>query len=282
MELGMRTWMIVAVLGSLFVSAEFDSLIARSTGAAADWISIVLFCFLVWTAYAFKKNRHRPQTLMDALVHVTTAGFRASKPADLERAVTLAHEDLLQEQVALADVQNHATALAKGPMPYSTHDLASAAALAFFRNPQYQPLLAPFRTAACIRVANWANGDKVNPLLAGAFQETLGRVTAARNAAKTEPAPPDPITSQSYNDRVLSFLAEEFGPENGNILANHDGVRRIVKAYEADGLAAEQAAHYLALKLKWGPKDEAEMEIQKEVAAEFVKHGTCGRSNCGA
>jgi hypothetical protein len=95
----------------------------------------------------------------------------------------------------------------------------------------------------------------------------------AWDAKMDEAMAPSPASSRTYDDRVHAILTREFGAENGNILAKDNGVRRIIRAYEAEGLSAEQAAHYVALKLKCGPKNEAELEIQKELADEFEKHG---------
>ena len=101
----------------------------------------------------FKKKQ---PTMMDALIRTIYGANPPSKSADLERSITIAHEDLLFERVPLSEVKQKAGELFKGPIPYSTHDLAVSTALAFFKSPEYVPALQECQIAARLRVVNWA------------------------------------------------------------------------------------------------------------------------------
>jgi hypothetical protein len=85
-----------------------------------------------------------------------------SKSADLERSITIAHEDLLFERVPLSAVKRAASELFEGPIPYSTHDLAVSTALAFFKASEYVPELQECQIPARLRVVNWAKDGKVS------------------------------------------------------------------------------------------------------------------------
>jgi len=75
----------------------------------------------------FKK---KPPTVMDALIRTIYGANPLRKSADLERSITIGHEDLLSERVPLSEVKQRACELFKGPIPYSTHDPAVSTAFA--------------------------------------------------------------------------------------------------------------------------------------------------------
>lgn len=105
----------------------------------------------------FKKKQ---STVMDGVIRAIYGDNPPAKSADLERAITIAHEDLLAERVPLSEVKRVAGALAAGPMPYSTYDLAVAAALSFFKDPT---LRADFEevqiAAACLELDGRRQGS---------------------------------------------------------------------------------------------------------------------------
>ena len=105
------------------------------------------------------------------------------KSADLERAITLAYEDLLFEQIPLRDVQRLTTGLFNGPMPFSTHDLAVSTALAFFGTADNIERLAGCQLAARVRVLNWLKESEVALLIAIEFENTLYREYKASASA---------------------------------------------------------------------------------------------------
>jgi hypothetical protein len=118
----------------------------------------------------FKK---KPPTAMDAFIRRVYGANPPQKSADLERSVTIAHEDLLSERVPLAEVKRVAGQLFQGPIPYSTHDLAISTALAFFKAPEFVPALAESQIGARLRVVNWAKDGKVVGPLAQSFEAAL-------------------------------------------------------------------------------------------------------------
>jgi hypothetical protein len=130
----------------------------------------------------FKKKQ---PTMMDAFIGVMYGANPPAKSADLERSITIAHEDLLCERVSLSEVKQRAGELFRGPIPYSTHDLAVSTALAFFKNPEYVPALRECQLPARMRVFNWANEGKVVKLLAQNFEEVLYR--------RYKPQPPESL-----------------------------------------------------------------------------------------
>ncbi len=113
---------------------------------------------------------------MDAVVRAIYGDNPPAKSADLERAITIAHEDLLAEQVPPADVRRVASALTAGPMPYSTYDLSVAAALSFFKNPQLVGQLSEIQIGARLRAVNWMKAGKVAPGVLKIFEDTLYQV----------------------------------------------------------------------------------------------------------
>ena len=278
---------LLLMLGSLAAMLVIASLIAPVVGStASEYIGGAAFLVMVWGANAFWRRRRKNPTMMDAVVHVAHGQHRPTKSADLERAVTLAHEDLLQERAALQDVQDHAAALHKGPMPYSTHDLAAATALAFFRDTKHAPVLAVYQEMARRRVANWRTAGKVNALLADAFEKSVGkfheRGSVPDRYRQSDPrsnAPPierrDATGQQfrSYAHEVAFCLTKEFGVDDGRRLASDQQLQRIIEVYKAEGISASKAADYVIAKLKWGPKNDTEHAVQREVAEEFGKYG---------
>jgi hypothetical protein len=100
----------------------------------------------------------------------------AAKIRRPERSVTIAHEDLLFECIALPEVKRLAGELFQGPIPYSTHDLAVSTALAFFKAPEFIPVLTECQIPARLRVVNWAKDGKVVGPLAQSFEAVLYRV----------------------------------------------------------------------------------------------------------
>jgi hypothetical protein len=150
------------------------------------------------TVPMFGLFKRKPSTAMDALIRAVYGPNPPRKSADLERSVTIAHEDVLFERVSLAEVRRVAEDLFRGPMPYSTHDLAVSTALAFFKAPEFVPLLTECQIPARLRVVNWAKDGKVIRPLAKSFEAVLYRVY--------KPVPPDvsarPVPSEKTERKV--------------------------------------------------------------------------------
>jgi hypothetical protein len=120
----------------------------------------------------FKK---KPPTVMDGMIRLIYGANPPSKSADLERSIAIAYRNLLCERVPLSQVKQLASELFKGPVPYSTLDLAVSTALGFFKDPEYVPALQECQIGARLRVAGWARDGSVQRLLAQSFEEVLYR-----------------------------------------------------------------------------------------------------------
>lgn len=121
----------------------------------------------------FKK---RPPTVMDGLIRALYGANPPPKSAELERSIIIAHEALLFGRVPLSEVRQRATDLFKGPIPYSTHDLAVSTALGFFKAPEFVKVLSECQIPARLRVVDWAKDGTVVSPLAQSFEAVLYRV----------------------------------------------------------------------------------------------------------
>lgn len=133
----------------------------------------------------FKKKQ---PTAMDGVIRAIYGDHPPAKSADLERAVTIAHEDLLCEVVPISEVQRVASGLFSGPMPYSTHDLSVATALSFFKDPALvEHLKGEVQVGARLRVLNWMKAGKVARGVLKIFEDTLYRVYKPTAEVADEP-----------------------------------------------------------------------------------------------
>lgn len=148
----------------------------------------------------FKKKQ---PTALDTFIRAAYGDRPPRKSADVERATTIAHEDLLAELVPLAEVGKIAKDLASGPIPYSTHDLAVSIALAFYKKPELIGTLHELQIAARMRVLNWLKDGKIVPLVAKAFEDSLYRIYHPDNL-------PDRQAEPSNADEALQRRFDEF------------------------------------------------------------------------
>lgn len=111
---------------------------------------------------------------MDAFIELAY-GKKTKKTADLLEAISLASEELLDGIFKREAVTRIATDLYNGPVPYSTHDLATAVALAILRKVpiEQREQLGGTQMKARLTVGSWLVEGKVVPLLAKAFEDTL-------------------------------------------------------------------------------------------------------------
>lgn len=121
----------------------------------------------------FKKGK-QPATYMDAFVKAIY-GSHAQKTANVLEAIELASNELLLGRFDKKEITDLANALADGPMPYSTHDLAAAVALGLLKKiPKELRLdLMEVQLMARTRVTTWVSEGKVVIPLAEAFENTL-------------------------------------------------------------------------------------------------------------
>jgi hypothetical protein len=172
----------------------------------------------------FKK---KSPTMKDAFIRTIYGANPTSKSADLERSIAIAHEDLLFERVPLSQVKQAASGLFKGPIPYSTHDLAVSTALAFFKSPEYVPALQECQIPARLRVANWVKDGKVVKPLAQSFEEVLYRVY--------KPQPSEAPGENRFRSEPISRKSEQ-----SDIPRKTDSLPKIRKPAEASQNSSPQ------------------------------------------
>lgn len=162
-------------------------------------------------------------TAMDAAVRAIYGDKPSTKSADVERAITIAQEDLLAEEVSIAEVRHVASALAAGPMPYSTHDLSVAAALSFFKKPELLSRLNELQIGARLRVLNWLKAGKVSPGVAKIFEDTLYQIY--------KPSAADHSQDENFEaaDRELEAKFLAFKAQNGGKGLHH--AARVVRDF---------------------------------------------------
>ena len=124
-------------------------------------------------------QKKKPATLMDQFIVSMYGDSPSQKRADVDAAIQLAHQELLGELVDLREIREIATALYRGPIPYSTHDLALSVALNFFKQPTQIERLKDIEAFATIKARLWLKKEHVAPMIFKTFQETLYRVYRA-------------------------------------------------------------------------------------------------------
>ncbi len=113
-----------------------------------------------------------PQNLIDEFIFAVYGNPPPAKRANLSKAVILANE-LLMNMIDNSEVCQHAIILHKGPIPFSTHDLALSLALYFFSEPEYLPQLGMAQLFARMKVLQWGQEVLVNPILVENFENSL-------------------------------------------------------------------------------------------------------------
>jgi hypothetical protein len=121
----------------------------------------------------FKKKR---PTVMDGVIRALYGDRPPPKSADLEHAIAIAHDELLGRHIRVSDIERVACTLMAGPIPYSTHDLAVATALSFFKKPELQSRLNETQVAARMCVVDWTKARKIAPGAAKVFEDALYRL----------------------------------------------------------------------------------------------------------
>jgi len=113
---------------------------------------------------------------MDAL-NKALYGSKTKSTADISRAIDLARNDLLHGKFDITEITALTTELRNGPVPYSTHDLATSVALGLLRRVPIgrRKGLEEVQIMARLTVATWAKEGLVVPALALAFENTLYR-----------------------------------------------------------------------------------------------------------
>lgn len=161
----------------------------------------------------FKKKQ---TNAMDGVIRAIYGNNPPANSADLERAITIAHEDLLAEQVPISDVRRIASGVAAGPIPYSTYDLAVAASLSFFKTPALFNTLAEIQVPARLRVLNWMKSGKVAPGVMKIFEDALYQLYKPTAEAAGE-------TGEKFDeaDRILGAKFSAFQKQNAGQPLHH-------------------------------------------------------------
>jgi hypothetical protein len=97
-------------------------------------------------------------------------------PADVSKAISLCEEDLLQSKVPKSEIREIALELFNNQIgiKYSTHDLAIATALNFFKQDNMKSELDDVQLHARMKVLEWFNNkESINPILFKSFEDTL-------------------------------------------------------------------------------------------------------------
>jgi hypothetical protein len=200
--------------GSLALALELGSVSYKVVGGVGAWIVVFAAWFLLmWVselmAGFFKR---KSPTAMDGVIQAIHGDHPPTKSADLERAVTIAHEDILCELVPLREVRIVASGLFAGPIPYSTHDLAVAAALSFFKKPEHLNSLREVQLGARLRVLNWMKDGKVARGVTKIFEDALYTtfkpdpppIPQLGPPPRSQPGPP-PIPQDTASDEEAEF-----------------------------------------------------------------------------
>jgi hypothetical protein len=129
--------------------------------------------------FGFFRKKESQKTVMDGFIKMAYGSQQ--KTAILEDAIELSSETLLGSVVNVAEVRGIATQLYNGPLPYSTHDLAVATALNVFRsaNTARREELGHIQIFSRMALLEWVKEQKVMPLLAKAFEDTLYKMFKA-------------------------------------------------------------------------------------------------------
>jgi hypothetical protein len=124
--------------------------------------------------FGFLKKKRQP-TLMDQFIKSVYGDNPPAKSADVDEAVRLAANELLQGAVSPASLAPLARQLADSPIPYSTHDLAVSVALRIFKDADEHARQGLFTAQLMARLTalQWAKEGKLVPALLGAFEQTL-------------------------------------------------------------------------------------------------------------
>jgi hypothetical protein len=127
---------------------------------------------------------------MDGLVKLASNNHAPKKTANLDDAIRLADQTLLQQRIPLTSVVEKAKQLFNGPMPYSTHDLAVATALGYLKDPELLQTFRDVQSNARNEVARWQREGRLNPMLAETFEAVL-ESRYASNSETPETNSPD-------------------------------------------------------------------------------------------
>jgi hypothetical protein len=120
--------------------------------------------------------KKKPQSPMDAIIRTLYGDHPPAKCANLAEAGRIAYEELLCGKVEFSQIQGVADGLFRGPIPYSTHELAVSVALNFFKRPALKDKLSDVQLGARLWVAKSLREGKLVNLIAQTFEDALYKI----------------------------------------------------------------------------------------------------------
>lgn len=154
----------------------------------------------------------KPQpTLLDQMLTTVYGTPLPKKTANLETAFQLAYAQLLGGIVSEDEVREVTRALNNSPIPYSTHDLALAVALNFFRRPDQVERLSSVQLQARRIAAAWAQDPqtKIPALFFQSFEDSL-RKQYPSVKKQTQPKELPELLQQLFGDGDTEFWADSY------------------------------------------------------------------------
>lgn len=122
----------------------------------------------------FSKKK-KPVSALDEVIITIYGNPPPAKRADVGEAVELAKE-LLGNSVDEIEIRRQAIVLSDSPIPYSTHDLALAVSLHFFKQPENIPRFFDAQLLARMKMIQWLESGLVAPIFVQSVESVLYRL----------------------------------------------------------------------------------------------------------
>ena len=120
-------------------------------------------------------KKKKSLSALDELIFAIYGNPPPVKRAHVGEAVELAKE-LLSNVVDENAIRSQAIVLSDSPIPYSTHDLALAVSLHFFKQPENIPKLFDVQILARMKMIQWLEGGLVAPMFVESVESVLYRL----------------------------------------------------------------------------------------------------------
>jgi hypothetical protein len=117
-------------------------------------------------------KKKKPQSALDEFIIAVYGNPPPAKRASVGEAVELVKE-LLVDAADENEIRRQAIALSDGPIPYSTHDLALAVSLHFFKQPENIPKLFEAQILARMKMIQWLENGLVAPMFVKSIESVL-------------------------------------------------------------------------------------------------------------
>ena len=149
-----------------------------------------LFWAFVWVIKGFQKDgatasestvndssskKLKSKNALDDLIYTMYGNPPPPKTAQLPKAVSIAKEILLQNEVSESEIWAIGIDLNDSPIPYTTHELAFSIAMNFFKKPELRDQFILTHLGAVLKLAEWVEDNSFNRNLASSYQQALYR-----------------------------------------------------------------------------------------------------------